>query len=102
MATIRNAGSKSVVDLFGAVSATANTFTHTVGMAGRAAQAGYAWTDAWASNIEANAEAQKVVAGAHAQDKAIAWLVEQEKTILENIKGHESRFNELKAKHFGS
>lgn len=102
MATIRNAGSKTVVDAFGAISATANTLTHTVGMAGRAAQAGYAWTDAWASNIEANAEAQKVVAGAHAQDKAIAWLVEQETEIMTNIKGKESRFNELKSKHFGS
>lgn len=101
MATIRTAGSKSVVDLFGAVSATANTLTNTVGMAGRAAQAGYAWTDAWASNIEANAEAQKKMAGVHAKDKAVAWLVEQEKTIMESIKGHESRFNELKAKYFG-
>lgn len=104
MATIRTAGSKSVVDLFGAISATANTLTHTVGMAGRAAQAGYAWTDAWAAEVEANAEASKKLSAVNAQDNAIAKLVERSIEIQQILNTDEKKkmFNELKAKHFGS
>ena len=102
MATIRNAGSKSVVDLFGAASAAATTLTDTTRTIGRVAQAGYAWTDAWADNIEANAEKKKEVAGAQAEDNAIAWLVEQRVAIIEKLDTIEKKtmFNELKDKFF--
>lgn len=102
MATIRHASARTVVDVMGAASAAATTLTDTTRAIGRVAQAGYAWTDAWASNIERNAEAQKIVAGAHAEDKAVAWLVEQETAIQDQLDSEQkkNRFNELKAKHF--
>lgn len=102
MATIRTASARTVVDVMGAASAAATTITDTTRAVGRFAQAGYAWSDAWASDVEANAAAKKIVAGAHAEDKAVAWLVEQESAIMDQLdtENKKNRFNELKAKHF--
>ena len=102
MATIRHASSRTVVDVMGAASAAATTLTDTTRAIGRFAQAGYAWSDAWASDVESNAAAKKIVAGAHAEDKAIAWLVEQETAIMDQLDSEikQNRFNLLKEKHF--
>lgn len=102
MATIRKSGADSLVALFGTIGTTADALTSTINVVGRASQAAESYVDAWATGIELDAEAQKTVAGTHAQDKAIAWLVQQEKEIQEQLSNPEdkNRFNELKAKHF--
>lgn len=101
--TIRTAARTSSIDVLGAVSAAASTVTKTIQTVGRVSDAGYAYTDAWANDVESNAKAMSKVAGAHAEDRATAWLFRKESEILSEITTDQdkARFNELKAKYFG-
>lgn len=103
MATIRATASTASVDVLSTVSAAATTVTKTISSVGRVADAGYAWTDAWADNVEKNANAFKAVAGRLAQDKAIAWLDQGQQEIAASLKTNEDivRFNALKKEVFG-
>lgn len=103
--TMRSAGATTVVDLLGAISATATTVTDTTKAVGRLAQAGLAKADAFAAGVEAQSNADKAVAGVNAKDVAALRVYEQRIEIqkkLGNSKTNIETFNAIKAELFPS
>lgn len=104
MATIRNAGAASITNLFGAVGTTASAITSAAAMADDYISGAAANAMVYRARSEADAKAKITVATANAEDKAIAWLVQQEVEIATQLDTEEkaNRFKELKAKHFNA
>lgn len=80
MTTIRNAGSKSIVDTLGAVSSLASTVSDTIGSVGRMSQALHAKADAYATAIEYKAALDKLDAKKIATQN---WAVSTQERMLE-------------------
>lgn len=104
MATIRNAGAASITNIFGAVGTTASAITSAASMMDDYISGAAANATVYRARSEADAKAKITVATANAEDKAIAWLVQQEVEIASQLDTEEkaNRFKELKAKHFAS
>ena len=103
MATIRNAGSTSITTGLGAITSTFSAVGAAAGMADDYISGAAASARVYRARAEADAEAKMMIADRNAQDKAIAWLVMQEKEIAESLDSKQDieRFNSLKAEIFG-
>ena len=95
MSTIRKSASDTIVDLLGTIGTIADAATSTTNIIGRTAQAGEAYVDAWATDVELNAAERKNAAGRMAKHNAAMWLTEQQIEIEEQLDTDEkrSRFN---------
>lgn len=100
--TIRSSAGKSVVDVLGVVSTTANALTSTVTMLDNYVSGTAKHSEFYRQSMEANYAALTKLAAVNAEDQAIAWLVEQRKDIVQRVENDVELFNSLKAKHFPS
>ena len=103
MATIRNAGASSITAGFGAITSTFNAVGAAAGMADDYISGAAASARVYRARAEADAEAKMMIADRNAQDKAIAWLVNQEREIQDQLSNNQDRerFNQLKSEIFG-
>ena len=102
MATIRTAGAGSITNIFGAIGTTASALTSAAAMADDYISGAASNARVYRARAEADADAKIIVATANAEDKAVAWLVQQEVEIASQLDTKEKadRFKELKALHF--